>query len=146
MDTQDINYDTIVNTMYPYYLEREIQKREIAKKLLSDRNFKELKNFVHYYNTKCISIPLQSEKLNDAIKELQEFNLPINAETPILYSYLSEETNEPIIVIEYYLYTISNKNICKELATSWSKASAWEIIHQPNGKDAKQALEIIKNL
>ena len=151
--------EELAKVFYPFYLKKEIQKRENAIDALKTgnfdglRNFNELKKYGHYYNVRGKEHILTSTLVPEAIKEMQKIveELPDNASVPIINTYVERDDgfscdDETSICIEWKEYFIDEPDKCNRLAKTWARHAAWKMKNQPNGLDGKRSQELYNKL
>ncbi len=147
IEVTQIKHDkqTLIDVLYKYYVDIEIKRRQEAVILLEKKEFSKLRNnYIHYLITKSGFKILGSNKLADVIEALAciHDSLPVNSDYHHVYSFYNEDSEEKGLGVEWKEYSIETEGKCGRLAMHWAKDGAFKIEHQPNGKDAKGAIEI----
>jgi len=134
--------------LYQFYLKKNIEYRDEAIELLKQREFNSLhRNYGHWFNKEIINKPLKSKKISDVVKELSNIKYKDNESEPTLTISVEDlfgcDSKSPIDITSYK-YTIVPFEVCKSLAKSYTSSALWKLKYQPDGKEAKSYLNIIK--
>jgi hypothetical protein len=154
MDIQNTPYKEIAELFHPYFLRVQREIRDEAIQLLKDREFGKLRGveYTHYLIINRHKKELKSSDLPSVIKELTQFKVGKNCETPYLSTTIIEDEGsvfsqqEVNIIIRWNEISIEPDLKCSLMARYAAENAAWKLKHQPDGKDGKAALKLLNEL